>query len=85
MLVLASLVLGFAMLNALCRLDLVWLHLMPMKPCLDVTIWKASSDAGLLRTYPSLFAPCDVMLTMFVRATHWLFYASLHVSSHVHA
>ena len=85
MLVLASLVLGFAMLNTLRKLDLVWLDPMPMKPCLDVTIWKASSDAGLLRTYPSLSAPCDVMLTMFVRATDWLFYASLHACSHVHA
>ena len=57
MLVLASLVLGIAMLDALHRLDLVWLHPMPMRPCLGVTTWDAS-DAGLLHTYPSLF--CSV-------------------------
>ena len=38
MLVLASLVLGFAMLDALRGLDLVWLHPTLMRPCLDVTI-----------------------------------------------
>ena len=32
-----SLVLGFAMLEALHKLDLVWLHPTPMRPCLDVT------------------------------------------------
>ena len=72
MLVLASLVLGFAMLGTLRRLDLVWLHPTPMRPCSDVTIQEASPDAGLLRVYPSLFAPHDAMLTMFVCATHWL-------------
>ena len=38
MIVLASLVLGFAMLDALCGLDLVWLHPTPMRPYSDVTI-----------------------------------------------
>ena len=38
MFVLASLVLGFAMLDALCGLDLVWLHPTPMRPYSDVTI-----------------------------------------------
>ena len=37
MLVLASLVLGFAMLDALSGFVVVWLHLTPMRPCLDVT------------------------------------------------
>ena len=55
MLVLPSLVLGFAMLDTLRGLDLVWLHPMPMRPCSDVTIWEASLDAGLLHAYPSLF------------------------------
>ena len=55
MLVLASLVLGFAMLDTLRGLDLVWLHLTPMRPCLGVTTWDASPDAGLLCAYPSLF------------------------------
>ena len=48
MLVLTSL-LYFAM------LDLVWLHLTPMRPCLGVTTWGASPNARLLRAYPSLF------------------------------
>ena len=55
MLVLAFLILGFAMLDALCGLDLVWLHPTPIRPCLDVTIWEASPNARLLRAYPSLF------------------------------
>ena len=38
MLVLAFLVLGFAMLGTLRRLDLLWLHPTPMRPCSDVTI-----------------------------------------------
>ena len=42
MLVLASLVLGFATLDALSGFVVLWLHLMPMRPCLDVTIWDAS-------------------------------------------
>ena len=39
MLVLAFLALGFAMFGALRRLNLVWLHPTPMRPCSDVTIW----------------------------------------------
>ena len=39
-------VLGFAMLDALRELDLVWLHLTPMRLCSIVTIWEASPDAG---------------------------------------
>ena len=80
-LMLAFLVLGFALLDALCGLDLIWLHLMPMRPCLDMTIWKASSDAGLLYTYPSLSTSYDVMLTMFIRATRWL---SMHLCTLAH-
>ena len=37
MLVLASLVLGLATLNALSGLVVVWLHPTPMRPCLGVT------------------------------------------------
>ena len=48
MFALASLVLGFAMFGALRGLDLVWLHLTPMRPCLGVTTWGASPDVGLL-------------------------------------
>ena len=42
MLMLTSLVLGFAMLDAFSGFVVVWLHLMPVRPCLDVTIWDAS-------------------------------------------
>ena len=55
MLVLTSLVLGFAMFGTFRGLDLVWLHLTPMRPCLNITIWEASRDARLLRAYPFLF------------------------------
>ena len=72
MLVLASLVLGFAMFGALCGLDLVWLHPKLMRPCSNVTIWEESSDARLFRTYPSLSALCDDMLAVLVCAIHWL-------------
>ena len=41
MLVIAFLVLGFATLDALSGLVVVWLHPMPMTPCLDVTTWDA--------------------------------------------
>ena len=84
MLVLASLVLGFSMLDNLRGLDLVWLHPTPMRLCLDVTNWEASPDAMLLRTYPSLSTSWDAMLTMFV-CDPLAFYASLHTCSHVHA
>ena len=42
MIVLASLVLGFAILDALSGFVVVWLHLTPMRPYLNVTIWDAS-------------------------------------------
>ena len=85
MLVLASLVLGFAMLDALRGLDLVWLHPTPMRPCLDVTIWEASLDVGSLRAYSSLPASCDATLTMLVCATRWLsmhLYTPAYMSMH---
>ena len=54
-LVLASLVLGFAMLDAFSGFMVVWLHPMPMRPCLDVTIWDASPWCRLLCAYLSPF------------------------------
>ena len=42
MLVLASFVLGFAMFDTLSGFVVMWLHLTPMRPCLDVTTWNAS-------------------------------------------
>ena len=41
MLVLSSLFLGFAILDALSGFMVVWLHPTPMRPCLDVTIRDA--------------------------------------------
>ena len=82
-LVLASLILGFTMLDAFRRLDLVWLHLTPIRPCSDVNIWKASPDAALLHAYPSALR--DAMLTMPIYATHWLsmhLYTLAHMSMH---
>ena len=82
MLVLASLVLGFATLDALSGFVVVWLHPMPMKPCSNVTIWDTSPLCLLLRVYLFLFSlramiclPC-----LFVPP-----YTSLHACSHVHA
>ena len=43
MLVLASLVLGLAMFDTLSGFVVMWLHSTPIWPCLDVTIWDASS------------------------------------------
>ena len=55
MLVIAYFVLGFAMLDALSGFGGWLLHPMPMRPCLDVTIWDASPWCWLLYAYPSIF------------------------------
>ena len=83
--VLASLVLGFAMFDALRRLDLVWLHLMPMRPYSDVTIWEAFPDAKLLVECPSL--SCFVWWYAYHACLCYplALYASLRSCSHVHA
>ena len=79
MLVLTSLVLAFAMLDALSGFVVVWLHLMPIRPCLDVTICDASPWCRLLRAYlspfllramiclPCLFVPPVGFLCIFTR------------------
>ena len=85
MLVLVSLVLGFAMLDALRGLDLVWLHPTAMRPCLDVTIWEASPDVGLLHAYPSLFRSVRCYAYHACLCHLLAFYTSLHACSHVHA
>ena len=85
MLMLAFLVLGFTMLDALCGLDLVWLHSTPIRPCLDVTIWEVSPDARLLRTYPSLFLSVRCYAYHVCSCHPLAFYASLQACSHVHA
>ena len=85
MLVLASLVLGFAMFGALRELDLVWLHPMPMRSYSDVTIWEASLDAGLLCAYPSLFRSSQCYAYHACLCHPLAFYASLYACLHVHA
>ena len=85
MLVLASLVLGFAMFGALRGLDLVWLHPMLMRPCSSVPIWEASLDAKLLRAYLSLFRSARCYACHACLCHLLAFYASLHACLHVHA
>ena len=72
-LVLASLVLGFTMLDALSEFVVVWLHPTPTRPCLDVTIWDASTRCRLLHAYLSPFPfSCDDVLAKLVHATRRL-------------
>ena len=53
MLALASLVIGFATLDAHSVFVAVWLHLTPMRPCLDVTIGMHHHDADcFVYTFP---------------------------------
>ena len=85
MLVLAFLVLGFAMFDALCGLDFVWLHLTLMRPCLGVTTWDASLDAELLCAYPSLFRSVRCYACYACLCYLLAFFASLHTCLHVHA
>ena len=85
MLVLASLVLSFATLDTLSEFVAVWLHLTPMRPCLDVTIWDASPWCQLLCVHIFHFR------SMWCYACHacichpLAFYASLHACLYVHA
>ena len=73
MLMLASLVLGFPMLDALSGFVVAWLHPTPMRPCLDVTIRDASPWCPLLHAYLSPFSlHAMTLLTMLVCATGWL-------------
>ena len=85
MLVLASLVLGFAMLDALSKLVVVWLHSTPMRPCLGVTTWDASPDARLLCAYLSLFCSAQCYAYHTYLCHPLAFYASLRACLHVHA
>ena len=73
MLMLASLVLGFATFDTLSGFVVVWLHLTPTRSCLDVTIRDALPWCLLLHAYLSPFLLCAmILLTMLVYATHWL-------------
>ena len=72
MLVLASLVLGFATLDALSEYVVVWLRPTPLKPFLVVTTWDALPWCRLLRANLSLFTPCNAFFIMPICATRWL-------------
>ena len=84
MLMLASLVLGFATLDAFRWFVVVWLHPTPMRPHLGVTTWDASPDVGSLRACPSL--SCSMQwYAYYTCLCHLLaFFASLHACLHVH-
>ena len=85
MLVLASVVLGFATLDALSGFMVLWLYLTPLRPCLDVTMWEALPWYRLLCAYLSPF-PLSTTLCLPCLFVHPLaFYASLHACLHVHA
>lgn len=84
---LASLVLGFTMLDTLSRFVAMWLHPTPMWPCLDVTIRDALPWCRLLHAYLSLFFFfCSAQFYAYHACLcHSLaFYASLHACLHVH-
>ena len=82
MLVLPSLALGFAMFDLLCRLDLVSLHSMPMRPCSDV---MHRHDAGFFgHTFP-LFRFVQWYTYHACLCHPLVFYASLHACLHIHA
>ena len=87
MLVLASLVLGFVTFDTHSGFGVVWLHPTPMRPCLDVTIWRHHHDDGYSCISLPFYTLCDDMLTMLVCATCWLYmrlytlaYMSMHES-----
>ena len=81
---LATLVLGFAMLDTLSRFVVVWLHPTPMRPCLDVTIWEASPNVELPCAYPSLFCSVRCYAYHACLCHPLVLYASLHTFLHVH-
>ena len=85
MLVLAFLVLSFATIGALSGFVVVWLHSMPMRPCLDVVIWDVSLWCWLLRARLSPFL-LRATIAYHVFLCHPLaLCASLHAYLHVHA
>ena len=85
MLVLASLILDFTTLDALSGFVVAWLHLTPVRSCLDVAIWDASPWCRLLRACLSLFHSVR-WYTCHACLCHPLdFFASLHACLHVHA
>ena len=83
MLVLASLVLGFATFDALSGYAVVWLYPTHKRPCLDVTTWEASPDVGLLCVNPFLFCSARWYACHAYLRHPLAFYASLHACLHV--
>ena len=63
----------------------MWLYLMPMRPCLDVTAWKASPWCRLLHAYLSLFCSVRWYVCHACLRHPLAFYTSLHACLHVHA
>ena len=85
MLVSTSLVLGFVMLDTLSGFVAVWLHLMLVRPCLDVPIWDASPWYRLLHAYHSPFPLHAILCLPCLLVPLLVLYASLHACFHVHA
>ena len=82
MLVLASLVLGLSMFVDLHKLDLMWLHSTPMRPCSDV---MHRHDAGFFgHTFP-LFHFVQWYTYHACLCHPLVFCASLHACLHIHA
>ena len=83
--VLAFLVLGFATFDTFSGFVVVWLHSTSMRPCLGVTTWDASLDAGLLHACPSLFRSVRRYVYHVCLCHPLAFFASLHPCLHAHA
>ena len=81
MLMLTFLVLGFATFDTFNGFVVVWLHLTPMRPCSNVTIWGCIAVMPVASCIPLPFrSVCQACLC------HSLaFYASLHACLHNHA
>ena len=73
------------MLGTLSGFVAVWLHLMLVRPCLDVTIWDASPWYQLLHAYHSPFPLCAILCLPCLLVPLLSLYASLHACFHVHA
>ena len=84
MLMLASLVLGFATLDAFRWFVVVWLHPTPTRPHLGVTTWDASPDVGSLCACPSLSRSMRWYAYHTCLCHPLAFFASLHACLHVH-
>ena len=85
MLVLASLVLGFAMFDAFSGLVVMWLHSAPMRPCSDVTIWGWIAVMLIASCIPLPFRFVWWYACLAYLCHSLAFYASLHACLHVHA